>query len=688
MKFTRSYFIIFFLLCVGSLQESKAQGLNVDSLLNRLKVSKDSVDINGTYISLSAEYNKKGKLFKGIEFGKKAAGLSERLKDTANQITALVNLGHVYSGQGAYSASLGYYQAALTLAEVRKDPSVITGLYSSYGSVYTRLHDFDKAKALFYKGLDIAIRSKQKESIAGFYNNLGILFRNMNELDKAGELYQKGLALCREIGDKRTEMQTLNNLAFIQSLKGRNERAKQYYENSLAIALELKDKFQEELVLGNIAMIFYQHNDYKSSLDYFNRSLAIANEIGDLEGKVNANIALAEIYNNNFHDYKLALEHYSNYMSSKTKLDSTNNEKELQKAELKFEYEKEKALLKKEQEKQTLIEKEKQAKQRYIIYSVTGCLIIVGILLVFLYKRFMLTKAQKIIIEEQKKLVDEKQKEVLDSINYAKRIQDSLFDNFELISHFFSDAFLINQPKDIVSGDFYWIAKKMITKQDGNHSQVKELFYVAVCDSTGHGVPGGFMSLLNSSYLSEAVNEKNILEPNKILDHVRDRLIHAISKNNQKDGFDGILMCIEKTFEFKDRIQVSEKWKASYACAHNAPLLIRGNEMKVLNKNNMPVGLGERKEDFTLFEIDLQKGDCIYLYTDGFADQFGGPKARLIGSSFGQGKKLKYKKLDELLLSNHLLPFHKQSEKLTTFFKEWKGDLDQVDDVLLIGIKI
>ena len=686
MKFVFSY-IIFLLLTVGSFHQVNAQGLNIDSLLNRLKVSKDSVDINGTYISLSAEYNNRGKLLKGIEFGRKAAGLSERLKDTANQISALVNLGRVYSDQGAYNASIGYYQTALALAEIKNNPIEITEIYSAYGSVYTRIHEFDKAKTLFYKGLDIAIRSKHKEGIAGFYNNLGILFRNMNDLDKAGELYQKGLALCQETGNKRIEMQTLNNLAFIQALKGREERAMQYYENSLAIALELKDKFQEELVLGNIAMIYYQHNDHKSSMDYFIRSLAIANEIGDLEGKVSVNFVLAELYNRK-HDYKSALEHYSNYMDSKAKLDSANNERELQKAELKFEYEKEKALLKQEQEKQTAIEKVKQAKQRYIIYSVTACLIVVGILLVFLYKRFRLTKAQKIIIEEQKKLVDIKQKETTDSINYAKRIQDSLFDNFELIAHFFKDAFLINMPKDIVSGDFYWIAKKMITRQQNELSIVKELFYIAVCDSTGHGVPGGFMSLLNSAYLSEAVNEKNILEPNKILDHVRDRLIHAISKNNQKDGFDGILMCIEKTFEFKDRIQVSEKWKATYACAHNAPLLIRGNEMKVLNKNSMPVGLGERKEDFTLFEIDLQKGDCLYLYTDGFADQFGGANARLTGSSFGQGKKLKYKKLDDLLLTNHLLPFNKQSEKLITFFKEWKGDLEQVDDVLLIGIKI
>jgi len=217
------------------------------------------------------------------------------------------------------------------------------------------------------------------------------------------------------------------------------------------------------------------------------------------------------------------------------------------------------------------------------------------------------------------------------------------------------DYFVLFQPKDIVSGDFYWATK------------TENYFYLAVCDSTGHGVPGAFMSLLNISFLNEAITEKKITETNEILNYVRERLIKNISKEGRQDGMDGVLLRMDlKTREL------------TFSGAHNAPVVVRGKEIIEYKADKMPIGKGVRDDAFSVQKLDVQKGDVIYLYTDGYADQFGGPK----------GKKFKYKQLNELLLSNMQQPLSAQKEILHQAFEKWRGNLEQVDDVCLIGIRI
>ncbi len=215
--------------------------------------------------------------------------------------------------------------------------------------------------------------------------------------------------------------------------------------------------------------------------------------------------------------------------------------------------------------------------------------------------------------------------------------------------------FILFKPKDIVSGDFTWASK------------TGDLLYLACCDSTGHGVPGAFMSLLNIGFLSEAIKERHIYEPGNIFNYTRDRLIETIGKDEQQDGFDGILLCINlKTNHI------------TYAASNNAPLIIRNNETIQLKCNKMPVGKGIKTDSFDTFSLNHQKNDSLYLFTDGYPDQFGGPK----------GKKLKYKQLEDTLLQNNSLSLNSQKEKLIENFENWKGNLEQVDDVCIIGIKL
>jgi len=283
---------------------------------------------------------------------------------------------------------------------------------------------------------------------------------------------------------------------------------------------------------------------------------------------------------------------------------------------------------------------------------------IIGVsVIIYLLQYYFFSKQAELkkSVEEKSAVIHENNKEITDSIYYAKRIQYTLLANENLLKNNLTDHFILYKPKDIVSGDFYWATSK------------NDKFYLAACDSTGHGVPGAFMSLLNISFLNEAINERNILQPNEICGHVRTKLVESISQDGGQDGMDGVLVCLDR-----------EKKKLSFAAAHNAPILIRNNKVIEFEADKMPIGKGERTDNFTEQIIDVEPGDMLYLYTDGYTDQFGGPK----------GKKFKYKQMKALLQSicNHSLA--EQKKILDAIISNWKGDLEQTDDILIIGFKI
>ncbi len=226
--------------------------------------------------------------------------------------------------------------------------------------------------------------------------------------------------------------------------------------------------------------------------------------------------------------------------------------------------------------------------------------------------------------------------------------------------------FILYRPKDIVSGDFYYAQAH---KALGSN---KEIFYLCTADCTGHGVPGALMSMVGISRLNESILEKNIVKPNEILDNVRRGIIDSLnpegSEEESKDGMD----CVLCAYDFENN-------KLEFAAANNPLWLVRNKEVIEYKADKMPVGkYNDESKPFTLQTIDLQKGDTIYTFTDGYADQFGGPK----------GKKFKYKQLQDMLLAASDLPLDTQKEQLNSAFEKWKGDLEQVDDVCVIGIRI
>lgn len=264
-------------------------------------------------------------------------------------------------------------------------------------------------------------------------------------------------------------------------------------------------------------------------------------------------------------------------------------------------------------------------------------------------------------INELKIEIEHKHQEILDSVNYARRIQRALLASKKILNDNLPEHFVLFQPKDIVSGDFYW-ASALRNAQ----------FSVIAADSTGHGVPGAIMSILNISCLSEAINAQQLLLPNQILDYTRQRIMEHMandgSEEGGKDGMDAVIC----NFDFKNNT-------LQFAAANNPLWLVRNNELIEFKPDKMPVGkaMGDIKP-FSLQEIQLQKNDLVIMLTDGYADQFGGEK----------GKKFMYKPLKELILSINNASLIDIKQELYTTFEKWKGTAEQVDDVLVIGVRI
>ncbi|HWY12821.1 MAG TPA: SpoIIE family protein phosphatase [Bacteroidia bacterium] len=300
-----------------------------------------------------------------------------------------------------------------------------------------------------------------------------------------------------------------------------------------------------------------------------------------------------------------------------------------------------------------------QTTQRYSLYA--------GILLallfsVFVANRLKVSQNQRKIIALQKQNVEQKQKEILDSISYAKRLQQAILPSDDLVKSVLPESFIFYQPKDIVAGDFYWM---YVSEQMENDSNV----LIAAADCTGHGVPGAMVSIVCSTALNRAVNEFDLSDPGEILDKTRELVLETFSKSSEdvKDGMDISLAFINK----KTR-QV--KWSG----ANNSLWYVTNDTIERLVPNKQPIGKTENPSTFTSHSLLLNSGDFIFLFTDGFADQFGGPK----------GKKFMYKQLADFLKQNAKLKPEIQKEKLLSKFNEWKGNLDQVDDICIIGIGV
>jgi|JI10StandDraft_1071094.scaffolds.fasta_scaffold86548_2 serine phosphatase RsbU (regulator of sigma subunit) len=384
-----------------------------------------------------------------------------------------------------------------------------------------------------------------------------------------------------------------------------------------------------------------------------------------------------------------------NELFSKANANNQNN-MAAQLAELAMKYESAKqekkiSLLQKDQEmvdiKMQAKDAEISSREGTITLFIFGA-IVFGILMIFVIRSNILRKqtnkelaaqkdiitAQKNEVEGQKHLIEEKQKEIVDSITYAKRLQEAILPAQEIVDKHLQENFILYTPKDLVAGDFYWM--EVVNDSD------KEITFIAAADSTGHGVPGAMVSVVCSNALNRAVLEFKLTQTGQILDKTRELVLETFSKSTTdvKDGMDISLLAVIR--------QNNEIIEINWSGANNPLWFISSSnenqsqtepvEVKEIKANKQPIGKTDNPTPFTTHSIPYVKGTSFYLFTDGYADQFGGPK----------GKKFKYKQLEELLLELSSKQMSVQKEILNTKFEEWKSGIEQVDDVCVIGIKL
>jgi serine phosphatase RsbU (regulator of sigma subunit)/Tfp pilus assembly protein PilF len=647
------------------------QGLELTGKLEVPQPVKDRLSA-GLLSNLGISNAMTGNYPEGLAFFSRSLALEEKLGRKSEMAGVLSNIGNIHSIRGEYSQALDKYYKALKIHETLKSENLMANCLQNMGVVYYQQKEYDKSLDHFYRALKVAEGLDNKRGLSSIVDNIGNVYQTQAELpnttfkekrelfNRALKMHLRSLDIAKDLGEKVDYASCLGNIANLYRNMEDYPKAFTNYNKAIQWAEEVGDKQTMATFIGNLGALYTVTKDYKKAETTLLKALEIAKEIGVKEDQMKLHNYLQDLYTRTG-KYQLALKHYKEFISTRDSVFSEDEKKKSIQAELDFEYAKKEAVAKEKAVAAALVATTENRRQRNVILSVACILILTLVFAFFLYNRFKLTQKQKYIIEEQKHLVEEKHKEITDSINYAERIQRSLLASDELLKTNLKDHFVLFQPKDVVSGDFYW-AKNL---SDGR-------FAVLTADSTGHGVPGAIMSILNVSCLEKAVEAERLLEPGHILDHTRTKVIETLKKDGSKHGGKDGMDCSLMSLDLKNNT-------LSYAAANNPIWIIREKQLLEFFPDKMPVGKHDNdSQPFKQHTIDLRSGDSVYAFTDGIADQFGGPK----------GKKFMYKKLKELLISLSDLPMDQQKEHLHKDLNEWKGSLEQVDDICMVGIRI
>jgi serine phosphatase RsbU (regulator of sigma subunit) len=405
--------------------------------------------------------------------------------------------------------------------------------------------------------------------------------------------------------------------------------------------------------------------DRDKAFSFFNKSLDLAKKIRSADFLMRTSKLLARLHKE-AGQYQESLKYLNSYMQIKDSLSNADLKQQVLRKELQFDYELKHAAdsiknheLQRVKDAELKMQQAKIEKEQSLKYGLILIIILVGLFSVYLYTRLRIIRDQKKLIEEQKKVVDEWKKDITDSINYAKKIQDAQLTSHEYMKKALPDSFVLYRPKDIVSGDYYWVYE--------NNDQV----FFTVADCTGHGVPGAFMSMIGMSLLNELIIENGLKEPDKVLFEMRGLIIKTLSQDGDvveaKDGMDMALCRWDK-----------KENKIIYSGAFNGLYLIRNGKLLEYKPNRRPVGYYLGKDiPFTKEEVTLEKGDMLYIFSDGFSDQFGGEN----------GKKYSTKRYKDLLLKISALSCDEQSKALNEELTSWRGEQEQIDDVCIMGVR-
>ena len=623
-------------------------------------------------------YDNHGDISKALEYYNEGLKIRKEVGDKHGIAESLNNIAIVFEKHGDIPHALEYHHEALKIQEEINDKQGFSLSLNNIAHIYEDQGDIPKAMEYYQKSLKIGEELNNSEGIATELSNIGLLYYKESQrnvisksyaidtlFNKSMEYFERSLKLFTELNDSVAIATLLQNIGNIYKEKNDHSRAMEYFSRSLELRKEIHNKRGIANSLYYIGGVYLDGNDYAKALKYEQSALLLEKELGYPRDISEIASVLSEIYQaqNKWHD---AFKMKELYFLMKDSINNETTRKASLKNQFQYEYEKKEALLKAEQEKERAVAAEKSRKQKIIIWSSVGGLLLVVVFAGFIFRSLRITRKQKLVIEIknretefQNKIIEEKNKDITDSINYAKRIQQAKLPKKEEIFASLPHSFVLFKPKDIVSGDFYYFSKNN-----------KSLF-IAAADCTGHGVPGAFMSLIGSEKLDDAVFlSSDTSEILRQLNHgIKSSLHQSESDESTRDGMDIALCSL-------DTVNHSIKFAGA-----NRPLwIIRNGQTTIEEISGTKKAIGGLTEDnqhFETHEVKLLQGDTFYIFSDGYADTFNGQ----------DGKKLTTKKFKQILLGVQNKPMQEQEKYLDTFIENWKAGTEQVNNILIIGVR-
>ncbi|MFO8235101.1 MAG: tetratricopeptide repeat protein [Bacteroidales bacterium] len=644
---------------------------------------------------------------------------NKKINNTGWQALIINRLGNTYQLMGDYERALKNYQQALELNEQAEEQQEIARSLTNIGSIYRTFGNFDEAIQFHLRALEIYEDLEATEGIAWTSLNIARLFKLNGNYQKALEYLDKSYDIYKGITEKQGvqtgETLCLKEYGLIYSRAGELDKALEHSMTVLERNKENDNQYGVASTLIDIGKIHYENGEYDTSLKYLNDALSLKKKLEDqlelpsllrlmgenymdkgeldlasqyylqsleqaekqgLKGELkDVYHALSRLYRQT-DNHEKALEYYELYSGLKDSLaDQHTTELEMQ-----YEFEKEHEKFRFEQERKQELQEAKLKRQRIIKWAFIVGFILVSLLLFLIYRNYKRKietnkqlelqkeeietqrdeiEAQRDLATKQRDRIARQNQIITESIEYARRIQKAVLPQEDNIRDLFHDYLIFYKPKNIVSGDFYWISK------------VRGKIIIAAADCTGHGVPGAFMSMLGVAFLNDIVNHNKVLKPEEILNRLRKDVISALHQSVQnrssRDGMDISLSVIDP-----------DENMLYFSGAYNPAYIIRSGALHEIKADRMPIGIHSAYKDtsFTIKSFELKPDDRIYLFSDGFYDQFGGER----GLKFGR------KAFKNIFIEHYNKSMAEQNKILGETLSEWQKNRPQIDDIMILGI--
>ncbi|MFO7939584.1 MAG: tetratricopeptide repeat protein [Bacteroidales bacterium] len=675
----------------SQVDSSRFYALKAVKVLKSLKGDSVLKLTSEAYNTLGICENNQGNYGNAINYFSTAARYDKQMEAFGKAAQKYVNIAIIYKNQGEHFRALQLYDSSMVHASTYSDTSFMASIYLNKGVLYYELGNYDQALAFYLKAETLFTKLEEIENLAILRYNLGLIFHEQNNEALATSNFQSAKGLFDSLGNRYGVAYCYTSLGDVYRASGAYAKAIDFYNHAYEIHEDLSNKQGMAEAFIQIGLVYFEHGKYPKAGDFYQEAfnlnaqidypkgkaialrnrghiavkqekyrearqkyhsaLLIADELADNALLQDLHLDLSGVYNKT-QNVEKAFAHYKQYISFRDSIETAELDASMTRLKARYDIDSREKTIENLQVKQNIQEVENR-RQRTIIRFSMGVVLIIVLFLALLFRK------NREIRNVYEQLVL-KQSQIKGSIDYASKIQAAVLPPESIIHKLIPDSFILFKPRDIVSGDFYWIGER-----EGKVA-------VAAVDCTGHGVPGAFMSMMGISFLNEVFMKGDFQDAGGLLTLLRSYVKEALHQTEEypetKDGMDISLVIIDP-----------ENHELQFSGAYRPMVLCKGQEEVYLKGDRMPIGIHYNEKDrFSTHRLHYTGGEMIYLFSDGYSDQFGGPS----------GRKFRLSPFRELLQSVAMLPVASQKAILQHELAKWQGAHEQIDDILVMGLRL